>query len=136
MKIFEDVETGKSWQKSICDLNLEILCVSQFTLYGTVNKGVKPDFHLAMQADQARSTFAQFVELLQKVYAEDKIKTGVFQAMMQVNIVNDGPVTLVLESKKIKEQNNARVVLKDQRRQQKWSKQHANAIDKNVDTNT
>jgi D-tyrosyl-tRNA(Tyr) deacylase len=78
-------------------LNLEILVVSQFTLYAFL-KGNKPDFHLAMGGDEARHLFDMLVEELKKGHVEDKIQTGVFGAMMKVQLENDGPVTIELES--------------------------------------
>ena len=91
-------DKGESWRKSAPDLNLEILCVSQFTLYGHLKKGNKPDFHNSMKADEARVMYESFMNALRKDYNEEKIKDGVFQAMMDVSLVNDGPVTLVIES--------------------------------------
>ena len=72
------------------------MCVSQFTLYH-VMKGNKPDFHLAMAGDQSNLFYEQFLAEMRKGHSsEDKIKDGVFGAMMEVNIVNDVPVTCVL----------------------------------------
>merc|ERR1712027_134681 len=80
------------------DLGLEILCVSQFTLYH-VMKGNKPDFHLAMGGDKAKDFYEEFLTQLRKEYgSEEKVKDGVFGAMMKVDIANDGPVTLEIES--------------------------------------
>jgi len=98
LRVFPD-ETGKMWTKSVKDLNLEILSVSQFTLYATL-KGNKPDFHLAMKAEQSKQFYSQFLQDLKKSYQEDKIKDGVFGAMMDVEIINEGPVTLELDSRK------------------------------------
>eukprot|EP00126_Sphaerothecum_destruens_P011327 Sdes_comp20900_c0_seq1m18059 len=91
-------QNGESWKFSALDLKLEILCVSQFTLYGTLKKGTKPDFHHAMESQKARELYGQFLEALKSSYDSSKIKDGVFQAMMQVHSVNEGPVTLILES--------------------------------------
>lgn len=98
LRAFED-ENGKRWTKSVKDLNLEVLCVSQFTLYHTM-KGNKPDFRHAMTGDEAKDYYAQFLEELMKNHpgGADKIKNGQFGAMMQVHIQNDGPVTLELEA--------------------------------------
>uniref|UniRef100_T1GKS1 D-aminoacyl-tRNA deacylase n=1 Tax=Megaselia scalaris TaxID=36166 RepID=T1GKS1_MEGSC len=96
LRLFDD-ESGKRWQKNIKDQNLEILCVSQFTLYHRL-KGNKPDFHLAMQGPEAQTLYSTFLTKLGEQYSADKIKDGKFGAMMQVHIVNDGPVTLELES--------------------------------------
>ena len=97
LRLWED-DAGRRWAKSAKDLDLEILCVSQFTLYH-VMKGNKPDFHLAMAGDKSKLFYEDFLAEMRKSYKnDDKIKDGVFGAMMEVNIVNDGPVTLELDS--------------------------------------
>merc|ERR1719284_311182 len=96
LRLWED-EGGRRWAKSAKDLDLEILCVSQFTLYH-VMKGNKPDFHLAMAGDKSKLFYEEFLTEMRKGFKNDKIKDGVFGAMMEVNIVNDGPVTLELDS--------------------------------------
>ncbi|XP_057779408.1 uncharacterized protein LOC130997987 [Salvia miltiorrhiza] len=78
--------------------NYEVLLVSQFTLYGVL-KGNKPDFHVAMPPAAAKSFYASLVERFQKAYGADAVKDGLFGAMMTVNLVNDGPVTMQLESR-------------------------------------
>ncbi|KAJ2152221.1 D-tyrosyl-tRNA(Tyr) deacylase [Coemansia sp. RSA 637] len=88
------------WKASVQDAQLEVLCVSQFTLYGKTTKGMKPDFHSAMKSDTSRQFFDDFVVLLGRLYCAEKIQTGEFGAMMQVALVNDGPVTLQLDSRK------------------------------------
>ncbi|KAH8232179.1 hypothetical protein KR032_001284 [Drosophila birchii] len=95
LRLFED--EGKRWQKSVKDLNLELLCVSQFTLYHRL-KGNKPDFSAAMKGEEAQQLYNQFLERLGKSYDSSKIKDGKFGAYMQVHIENDGPVTINLES--------------------------------------
>ncbi|XP_075145438.1 D-aminoacyl-tRNA deacylase isoform X1 [Haematobia irritans] len=96
LRLFED-SSGKRWQKSVQDEKLEILCVSQFTLYHRL-KGNKPDFHLAMQGEQAQTLYQLFLKRLGTSYDANKIKDGKFGAYMQVHIQNDGPVTIELES--------------------------------------
>uniref|UniRef100_A0A1A9WPD4 D-aminoacyl-tRNA deacylase n=1 Tax=Glossina brevipalpis TaxID=37001 RepID=A0A1A9WPD4_9MUSC len=96
LRLFED-QNGKRWQKSVKDENLEILCISQFTLYHRL-KGNKPDFHMAMQGEQAQILYRNFLKRLANEYDDQKIKDGVFGAYMQVHIQNDGPVTVELES--------------------------------------
>ncbi|KAI9232875.1 MAG: D-Tyr tRNAtyr deacylase-like domain-containing protein [Podila humilis] len=91
---------ARMWAKSVVDIGGEILCVSQFTLYGQVIKGSKPDFHLSMKSDTSKRMYHDFLERLKKAYTADKIKDGEFGAMMLVNIANDGPVTLELDSRK------------------------------------
>jgi D-tyrosyl-tRNA(Tyr) deacylase len=87
------------WQSSVKDNNLEILCVSQFTLYAVL-KGNKPDFHQSMRADTSKQFFDHFIANLKRSYNEDLVKIGSFGSYMAVNIVNDGPVTITLDSPK------------------------------------
>jgi D-aminoacyl-tRNA deacylase len=68
--------------------------VSQFTLLASTKKGSKPDFHGAMAGDEAKRLYQYFFEKVQQGYQADKVKNGVFQAMMEVALVNDGPVCL------------------------------------------
>ena len=96
LRMWED-DAGRRWAKSAKDLDFEILCVSQFTLYH-VMKGNKPDFHLAMAGEKSKLFYEEFLVEMKKAHSEEKIKDGVFGAMMEVNIVNDGPVTLELDS--------------------------------------
>lgn len=100
IRLFESGdESQQKWNKSAVELDLEILCVSQFTLQSTL-KGTKPDFHLAMGAEQSRDFYETFLDRLKKAYKPEKIQDGRFGAYMQVNIQNDGPVTILLDSKK------------------------------------
>lgn len=66
--------------------------VSQFTLLAQTKKGSKPDFHGAAGGDKARELYNHFVDKVKEIYQPEKVKNGVFQAMMQVELVNDGPV--------------------------------------------
>ncbi|XP_016931023.4 D-aminoacyl-tRNA deacylase isoform X1 [Drosophila suzukii] len=102
LRLFE--EEGKRWQKSVKDLNLELLCVSQFTLYHRL-KGNKPDFSAAMKGEEAQKLYNHFLERLGQSYDSSKIKDGKFGAYMQVHIENDGPVTINLESPEEKQAN-------------------------------
>ncbi|KAG8236151.1 hypothetical protein J437_LFUL001580 [Ladona fulva] len=95
-RFFED-ENGRRWSKSVKDMKLEILCVSQFTLCHML-KGNKLDFHNAMSPKESESFYNMFLTSLRKSYQPELIKDGKFGEYMQVNIVNDGPVTLHLES--------------------------------------
>ena len=72
LRVFED-ESGKHWSKSVMDKQYEVLCVSQFTLQ-CVLKGNKPDFHLAMPAEQAESFYKGFLEQLRKAYRPELVK--------------------------------------------------------------
>lgn len=78
------------------DCDLEILCVSQFTLH-CIMKGNKLDFHLAMSAEKSEQFYNLFLETLRKNYKPEKVQDGRFGAYMQVNIQNDGPVTIELD---------------------------------------
>uniref|UniRef100_A0A6B2LP59 D-aminoacyl-tRNA deacylase n=1 Tax=Arcella intermedia TaxID=1963864 RepID=A0A6B2LP59_9EUKA len=88
---------NKEWNISLQDQKYEILLVSQFTLYA-VFKGLKPDFHNAMPPNEAKLFYNNFVDLVKKNYEPSLVKDGEFGAMMEVEIINDGPVSLTLDS--------------------------------------
>jgi D-aminoacyl-tRNA deacylase len=96
-KLWEN-ENGGQWRHSVIQKQYECLLVSQFTLYGTLSKKHQPDYKLAMKAIPAEQLYRQFVEMVRAAYLPEKIHDGVFGAMMDVSLVNDGPVTLVIES--------------------------------------
>lgn len=85
----------KGFDLNIKDIKGEILIVSQFTLHGRVHKGTKPDFSKSMKADKAKVIYEQFISKLQEKGI--LVQSGEFGAMMEVNIINDGPFTLWLE---------------------------------------
>ncbi|KAK3394872.1 deacylase [Podospora didyma] len=91
MKMWDD-ESGGRWKRNVQDIGGEILCVSQFTLLASTKKGSKPDFHGALGGEEAKKLYQLFHQKVQESYAPEKVKDGVFQAMMQVALVNDGPV--------------------------------------------
>ncbi|KAI0206951.1 D-Tyr tRNAtyr deacylase-like domain-containing protein [Astrocystis sublimbata] len=93
MKLWDD-DAGSKWKYSVSEIGGEVLCVSQFTLLASTKKGNKPDFHGAAGGDEARQLYQHFVQKVQQGYTADKVQQGVFQAMMEVALVNDGPVTL------------------------------------------
>lgn len=97
LRIFEDDE-GKM-NRSILNVDGELLLVSQFTLYGDCRKGRRPGFSRCGPVDEAERKYEIFVEKLKKQPIK-KIETGVFQAEMKVLIENDGPVTVLLDSEK------------------------------------
>ncbi|RMJ23623.1 hypothetical protein PHISP_05501 [Aspergillus sp. HF37] len=103
-------ENGGQWKKNVQDLEGEVLCVSQFTLYGNLKKGSKPDFHDASDATTARRLYEYFFQRLSEAYKPERVKDGVFQAMMEVELKNDGPVTIEVDTnapkKEKKPENN------------------------------
>jgi D-tyrosyl-tRNA(Tyr) deacylase len=96
-KLWEN-DTGGMWRHGVKQKDYEVLCVSQFTLYGTLSKKNQPDYKLAMKAEPAATLYNQFLEMLRSEYQPEKIFDGVFGALMDVELVNDGPVTLMIES--------------------------------------
>ena len=94
LRIFED-DAGKM-NRSLREVGGEVLVVSQFTLYGDCRRGRRPSFDAAAPPEQARAVYDNLVDGLRA--GGVKVETGEFQAMMNVELVNDGPVTLLLES--------------------------------------
>lgn len=94
LRLFEDAE-GKL-NRSLLDEGGEILVVSQFTLYGDCRKGRRPSFVAAAEPERARKLYEDFVGRLRAL--GPPVATGVFQAHMNVELVNDGPVTLVVDT--------------------------------------
>ncbi len=97
LRIFED--ENEKMNLSIKDLNGEVLIISQFTLYGDAQKGNRPGFTEAARPEIAIPMYEKFIDRMKKNLGDDKIKTGIFGSMMQVKIINDGPVTILIESK-------------------------------------
>jgi len=95
LRIYED-ESGKM-NLSLLEVDGEILSVSQFTLYGDCRKGRRPNFMAAARPELANPLYEKFNQLLRGKGI--KVETGVFGAMMDVSLVNDGPVTLILDSR-------------------------------------
>ena len=87
---------GGEFDSSALDDKREVLVVSQFTLYGSCKKGSRPDFNEAAKPEQAETLYKFFVQQIHKTGLT--VATGRFQAIMQVELINDGPVTLMLES--------------------------------------
>jgi D-tyrosyl-tRNA(Tyr) deacylase len=97
LRIFED-KAGRM-NKSILESGGEILVVSQFTLYGDCRKGRRPSFIAAAHPDKGIILYQEFIEAITKLGVP--VKTGIFQAMMDVQLINDGPVTIMLDSSKL-----------------------------------
>lgn len=97
LRIFDD-DAGVM-NKSILDVGGEVLSISQFTLYADTKKGNRPSYIKALKSDEATILYNKFNELLnQKI----KVETGIFGAEMEVSLINDGPITIILDSEGIK----------------------------------
>lgn len=96
LRVFEDAE--EKMNLSLLDIKGELLVVSQFTLYGDVTRGRRPSFIEAAPPERANHLYEVFVAESAKQI--DNVQTGRFQAMMDVDLVNDGPVTILLDSEK------------------------------------
>jgi D-tyrosyl-tRNA(Tyr) deacylase len=97
LRIFED-QAGKM-NLSVLDVGGAILAVSQFTMFGDVRRGKRPSFDAAARPDRARELYDYFVERVRALGL--RCETGRFQAMMDVELVNSGPVTILLDSRKL-----------------------------------
>lgn len=95
LRIFES--EGKYFEKSILEVGDEILAISQFTLYASCRKGRRPDFIEAAKPEIAKPLYDKFIEKLKEKGIT--VQTGVFGADMQVYLVNQGPITLIIDSK-------------------------------------
>ena len=97
MKILKD-KSGFS-NLSTLEKKTELLVISQFTLFASIKKGNKPSWYKAAKQELARILYDNFIKNLQKEYFYEKIKTGFFGENMQINVNNDGPITIILDSK-------------------------------------
>ncbi|MDP4172993.1 MAG: D-aminoacyl-tRNA deacylase [Bacteroidota bacterium] len=97
LRIFED-GNGKM-NLSLNDIDGEMLIISQFTLYGDARRGNRPSFSDAARPEIAEDMYKKFIKRASDNLGTEKVKCGIFGAMMQVKIINDGPVTILVESK-------------------------------------
>ena len=96
MRIFGD--ENDLMNKSLLDVDGEVLVISQFTLHASTKKGNRPSFIAAARPEEAIPLYEQFITAIQN-YIPQKVQTGIFGADMKVNLLNDGPVTITMDSK-------------------------------------
>ena len=97
LRIFGD-DNSDNFELSLLDTNKDILIISQFTLYADTKKGRRPSFIESAKSDVAKKIYEEFITLI-KAQREINVKTGIFGAKMLVNINNDGPVTISMDSR-------------------------------------
>jgi D-aminoacyl-tRNA deacylase len=97
IRVFEG-DAGRNMDRSVTDVGGSVLVVSQFTLYGDIRKGRRPAFDAAAPPDVARALYESVVRELRA--AQLPVATGEFQAMMHLELINDGPVTILIDSKR------------------------------------
>lgn len=97
LRVFED--ENEKMNLSVKDISGELLIISQFTIMGDCRRGRRPSFTMAAKPDEATILYEEFIENCKKTGIE--VATGVFQAHMSVDYINDGPVTILIDSKKV-----------------------------------
>jgi D-tyrosyl-tRNA(Tyr) deacylase len=97
LRIFEDAD--EKMNLSVQDVGGDVLVVSQFTLFGDVRRGKRPSFDAAARPEEARRLYEYFTEKIRS--AGVRCETGQFQAMMEVELINSGPVTILVDSEKL-----------------------------------
>jgi len=97
LRVFED--ENEKMNLSLKDIDGEVLVISQFTLYGDAQKGNRPSFVLAAKPETAIPLYEKFIKRMKENLGTEKVKVGIFGAMMEVIIINDGPVTIIIDSK-------------------------------------
>lgn len=98
LRIFEDA--GGKMNLSVSDIGGGVLIVPNFTLYGDARSGKRPGYSSGAPPDIARGLYEKFTAMAKKLYPAEKLRFGVFQADMQVSLINDGPVTILIDSAK------------------------------------
>jgi D-aminoacyl-tRNA deacylase len=97
LRIFAD--ENEKMNLSVKDINGEALIISQFTLYGDASRGNRPGYTEAANPREAIPLYKKFIEKMKNNIGGERVKTGIFGAMMEVQIINDGPVTIIIDSK-------------------------------------
>lgn len=98
LRIFNDEDNKMNL--SLTDVNGEVLIISQFTLYGDARKGNRPSFIKSAKPEKAIPLYESFIKRMKTNLGEENVKSGIFGEMMVVEIINDGPVTIIVESEK------------------------------------
>ena len=91
--------SDKKMDLSLKDINGEVLIISQFTLYGDASRGNRPGYTDSARPGEALPLYEKFIERMKFNLGGEKVKSGIFGAMMEVKIINDGPVTIIINSK-------------------------------------
>jgi D-tyrosyl-tRNA(Tyr) deacylase len=97
LRIFDD--ENEKMNLSLKDINGEALIISQFTLYGDASRGNRPGYTEAARPEEAIPLYEKFIARMKFNLGNERVKTGIFGAMMNVKIINDGPVTIIINSK-------------------------------------
>jgi len=100
LRLFKDPLTDKYFDKNLVEVAAEVLVVSNFSIPASLKSGNRPDFSAAMNPKDAESLYNYFVQKLKESYS-GVVESGQFGANMQVNLINDGPITICLDSEKI-----------------------------------
>lgn len=95
LRIFND--ENEKLNLSLKDVNGDILIISQFTLFGDTRRGNRPSFTESASADKGKLFYEKFIDYMKLLISPEKVKTGIFGAMMKVEIINEGPVTIIMD---------------------------------------
>ncbi|OQV18767.1 putative D-tyrosyl-tRNA(Tyr) deacylase [Hypsibius exemplaris] len=102
LRLFDGEDGTTRWKRSVKEMGMEILCISQFTLYGKAVKGSKPDFHDSMAGPESLPMYEEFLSRLGALYLPEKIQRGFFGEAMEIDAKMNGPVTITLDSPPLK----------------------------------